>query len=457
MTTNFNQQARREFMRRSAAMSAIGAGSFGLNLSGIGAAAAQTAGEDYKALVCIFMFGGNDQSNTVVPYAQSQYNAYQSARPTLAVARNSLLPLIPVGYSGPELALPAEMSGLKALFDAGKCAVMANVGVLNQPTTRLQYENESVSLPPQLFSHSDHQSHWQTSLPDQSVKTGWGGRMGDLLAARNTGSLSVAMSVAGNALILAGDQVVQYQLTTRGSVAIEALNGLYGSSAGSIALRKLLTESRSHIFESELTNIAGRAIEADTIVSSALANTPAINTVFPADNRLAAQLKMVARMIAARQRLGFKRQVFFVSAGGFDVHDNLPTDQPRLLAGVSNAMKAFYDATVELRIENNVTAFTASEFGRALQSNGRGADHGWGGHQFVVGGAVNGQRIAGRWPDVRLNSADDAGQGRLIPTTSVDQYAGAFAKWMGVAPSEMSTVLPNLGRFSTADLGLFKM
>jgi uncharacterized protein (DUF1501 family) len=457
MSTISRNQSRREFLRRASAFSAVGAGSLGLNLAAIGSAAAQTAPEDYKALVCIFLFGGNDQSNTVVPYAQAEYDAYASARPSLAVARNTLLPLSPVGYTGPTLGLPAEMAGMKSLFDQGKCAILSNVGVLNVPTTRQQYADESVPLPPQLFSHSDQQGHWQTSLPDQVTKTGWGGRLGDLLAAKNSGSLSVAMSVAGNALYLAGDNIVQYQVTTRGSVPIDALNGLYGSSAGSIALRKLLTESRTHMFENALTGIGARAIEADAVVAAALANTPVPTSPFPANNRLAAQLQMVARLIAARQRLGFKRQVFFVSMGGFDVHDELTTAQPRLLGNVSAAMKAFYDTTVELNIANNVTAFTASEFGRGLQSNGRGSDHGWGGHQFVVGGAVNGNRIIGRWPDVRLKSADDAGQGRLVPTTAVDQYAGALARWMGVANSDMSLVLPNLSRFGTGDLGIFKV
>jgi uncharacterized protein (DUF1501 family) len=457
MTAISKNHSRRAFLQRAAAMSSVGAGSFGVNLAGIGAASAQTAAtNDYKALVCIFLFGGNDQSNTVIPFADVEYNAYAAARPSLAVAKANLLPLAPTGYNGPTLGLPVEMSALKALFDQGRCAIMSNVGVLNVPTTRLQYQNELVSLPPQLFSHSDQQSHWQTSLPDQSVKTGWGGRMGDLLAAQNTGALSVAMSVAGNALYLAGDNVVQYQLTTRGSVNIEALNGLYGFSAGSIALKKLLTESRAHLFENELTQVGARAIQADNVISSALANTPALATPFPANNRLASQLAMVARMIAARERLGFKRQVFFVSMGGFDVHDNLPVDQPRLLGLVSQAMAAFYNATVELGVAQSVTSFTASDFGRALQFNGRGSDHGWGGHHFVCGGAVNGNRIAGTWPDVRLKSNDDAGQGRLIPTTSVDQYAAEMARWMGVASSELATVLPNLGRFSTSGLGLFR-
>lgn len=454
MTTSFNSRAsRREFLKRASIISATGAGAFGVNLATIGAAAAQSA-TDYKAIVCVFLFGGNDCANTVIPYSQAEYDGYASARLSLAVPRSTLLPITPdAPYTGPQLALPAEMSGLKGLFDQGRCAILANVGPLLAPTTKQQFEQESVPLPPQLFSHSDQTAHWQTSAPDQAARSGWGGRVGDLLASRNNSSLSIAMSVAGNSLYLAGNSIVQYQLTTEGSVRIDALYNPYEPPQIGNALRTLLTESRSHIFEQELNKIAGRAIASDEIVTNALTGVAPIGTVFPADNSLAAQLKMVARMISVRQRLGFGRQVFFVSQGGFDVHDNVVTDQPKLLKKVSDAITAFYNATVELGVANAVTTFTSSEFGRSLQSNGRGSDHGWGGHHFIVGGAVGGRRVYGRWPEVRLNGAEDAGQGRLVPTTALDQYAATLASWMGVSATDMGMVTPNIGRFASANLG----
>jgi uncharacterized protein (DUF1501 family) len=454
MKTHHSPASRREFLRQAALIASSGAGMFGVNLATIGAAAAQTT-TDYKALVCIFLFGGNDCANTVIPYSQAEYNAYSSARLSLAIPRSTLLPITPnAPYTGPELALPAEMSGIKGLFDQGRCAIVANVGPLLAPTSKQQYEQESVPLPPQLFSHSDQTTHWQTSWPDQTPRNGWGGRIGDLLASRNSTPLSISMSVAGNSLFLAGNNVVQYQLTKQGSVRINALNREYEPPEIGKALRALMTEARTHVFENELTKITTRAISADEVVSSALAAVAPIATTFP-DTHLANQLKMVARMVSARQRLGFGRQVFFVSLGGFDVHDNVVVDQPRLLKELSDAVTAFYNATVEIGAANAVTAFTASDFGRTLQSNGRGSDHGWGGHHFLVGGAVSGRRVFGAWPQVRLGGPEDAGQGRLVPTTAVDQYAATLASWMGVSSSELSTVVPNIGRFATSNLGFF--
>ena len=417
MTTFNSLASRREFLKRATLISATGAGAFGVNLAGIGAASAQSA-SDYKALVCIFLNGGNDTANTVIPYSQAEYNLYSTARPSLAVARDSLLPITAdAPYTGPQLAFPAEMSGIKGLFDQGRCAIVANTGMLTYPTTKLQFQNDSVPLPPQLFSHSDQQGQWQSGIPDRPTSTGWGGRMGDLLAANNSGSLSISISIAGNSTFLVGNNVVQYQLTTNGSVRISDISNLYDSAVGGTALRKILTEPRAHIFEQGLNTIATRAIAADEVVSSALVGVAQINTSFPSDNSLAAQLKMVARMIAVRQALGFKRQIFYVGMGGFDVHDNLTSDQPKLLGKLSAAMTAFYNATVELGVANSVTAFTASDFGRSLQHNGRGADHGWGAHHVAIGGAVVGKKVYGKWPDVRLGGSEDVGQGRLVPTT----------------------------------------
>jgi uncharacterized protein (DUF1501 family) len=249
-----------------------------------------------------------------------------------------------------------------------------------------------------------------------------------------------------------GRSTIQYQVTTQGAVKVAALGGLMGSAAGATALRRLMTESRSGaLMEDELNKVSSRAISAESLVNSALSGVT-LSTPFPTTD-IGNQLQMVARLIGARNGLAQKRQMFYVSAGGYDFHANLLDGQAEKLKELSDAMTAFYQATVAMGVSGNVTSFTASDFGRALQSNGQGADHGWGGHHFIMGDAVLGNRIYGRFPTVSLGSPDDAGQGRLIPTTSVDEYAATLASWFGVPDSDLSTVLPNIGRFSKRNLG----
>jgi uncharacterized protein (DUF1501 family) len=454
MTYIHRSIARRTFLQQASSLSAIAGTPFAMNLLAAGAAIAQTAG-DHKALVCIFLAGGNDQSNTVAPRSGAGYTSYQQARPSLALASSSLLSITPTGYSGNPLGLHPSLSALQPLFNQQRMALMANVGTLAVPLTRAQWNSGSPTsaVPSQLFSHSDQQGAWQTGIPDRASQTGWQGRMGDLLASTyNPGSqVSIAMSVAGNNLMQAGNSTIQYQVTTDGAVRVEALNGLYGSGAGATAMRRLMSETRSDLLEGELTKVSKRAIDTESVVSNALSGVN-VTTTFPSTG-LGAQLRMVARMIAARSALGQRRQIFFVQQGGYDFHDNLLTDQSARLSELGAAMAAFYQATVALGVANQVTTFTASDFGRALQHNGRGSDHGWGGHHFVMGGAVQGNRVYGSFPTVALNGPEDAGQGRLIPTTSVDEYAATLCRWFGVSLSNLPLVLPNIGRFASRDLG----
>lgn len=454
MTYVHRSLARRDFLRQAAGLSAMTGTPFALNLLAAGAASAQTAG-DHKALVCIFLAGGNDQSNTVVPRSGAAYTSYQQARPSLALPAADLLAIAPAGYSGTPLGLHPSLAAIHPLFNQQRVALMANVGTLAAPLTRAQWNagRPSVSVPLQLFSHSDQQGAWQTGLPDRTSQTGWQGRMGDLLAsAYNPGSgVSIAMSVAGNNVMQAGNSTVQYQLTTNGAVRVAALSGLYGSGAGANAVRTLMTENRAHLLENELTRISRRAIDTEAVVGNAL-NGVTVGTAFP-QTGLGRQLQMVARMIAARGALGQRRQMFFVQQGGYDFHDNLLTDQGNRLRELGDAMAAFYQATASMGVANQVTTFTASDFGRGLQHNGRGSDHGWGGHHFVMGGAVQGNRLYGQFPTVALNGPEDAGQGRLLPTTSVDEYAATLSRWFGVSLSNLPTVLPNIGRFASRDLG----
>ncbi|NHZ80424.1 DUF1501 domain-containing protein [Massilia sp. CCM 8695] len=425
-------------------------------------ASAATA-TDYKALVCVFLYGGNDYANTVTPYDPDSYAKYQSFRPSFAHSRTALaatvlnptvVPQDSAGFAH-QYALAPTLAPLVPLFNDGKLAVMLNVGNLVQPTTKLQFVNKSVRLPPKLFSHNDQQSVFQSSSPEGAT-SGWGGRIGDLFQASNTNSTFTCINVSSNAVFLSGNTAVQYQVSTSGSVPLAGLkNPLFGSTTSSAALRTLMTQQRSHVLEDEYNRIGRRSIEANEVLTGALSSTPAPKTAFPAANNLGDQLKLVARMIAAGPTLGAKRQVFFVSMGGFDTHDGMLTNHPALMTKLGDAMAAFYAATVELGVAEKVTTFTASDFGRTMAGNADGSDHGWGSMHFVMGGAVKGKRFYGTAPVVANGGPDDVGQGRLLPTTSVDQFAATMGAWLGVSNSELLALLPNLGNYnaSTRNLG----
>lgn len=448
-----HSSGRRAFLRRAAVLGAAAGTPFAANLLTIGEAAAQSA-SDYKALVCVYLNGGNDNSNTIVPVSNAEYLAYQQARPSLALPLGQLIALGLQNHAGPPLGLHPALAPLKPFFDGGQIAIMANVGPLAVPITRAQWNRgrPTVPVPAQLTSHSDQTGAWQTGLPDRPSQTGWLGRVGDLMASRNSSRVSLAMSISGNTIMLTGNRTIQYQISTQGAIRVAALNDLYGSQAGAAAVRSLMTQGRSHLFENQLATISSRAINAESQVSSALAAGATIPVEFP-QTSIGQQLQMVARLIGARQGLGQTRQVFYVSQGGYDFHDNLLTDQSARLTELAQALAAFQQAVNALGVANSVTTFTASEFGRALQHNGRGSDHGWGSHHFVMGGAVQGNRVYGRFPTVALNGPEDMGQGRLIPTTSVDEYAATLARWFGVSDSDLPIVIPNIGRFASRNLG----
>ena len=450
-----SQQSRRAFLKRSSALGIVGAASpFVMNLAAIGEAAAATA-SDYKALVCIFLFGGNDYANTLPPYDTTNYNAYFNNRKTLAyllpdLAATVLNPVTPLP-GGRQFALAPALAPLLPIFNAGKMAVMLNVGTLVQPTTKAQYIAKNVALPPKLFSHNDQQSYWQASSPE-GASSGWGGRIGDLLQSGNGTATLTCINASGNAVFLSGRQAVQYAVGATGPIPLAANATLFGSAAGSTALKSLMTSPPANLFGSEHSAVAKRSLDLYAQVSSALTGAPTLTTAFPATN-LGTQLKIIANLISVSSQLGAKRQVFFASIGGFDLHDSLATNEPGLLAGVAAALQSFYAATVELGVSNQVTSFTASDFGRTLLSNTDGADHGWGSMHFVVGGAVQGRQIYGAPPVFANNGPDDVGQGRLLPTMSVDQYAATMASWFGVSDTNMPTVLPNIPNYTTKNIG----
>ncbi|WP_395688088.1 DUF1501 domain-containing protein [Caenimonas koreensis] len=448
--------SRRAFLKRSAALSvAASATPWAMSLAAMGEAAAATA-TDYKALVCVFLYGGNDYANTLVAYDQPSYDAYASFRPNLAISRTSLAgtvlnPTVPLA-GGRQFALAPGLAPLVPIFDAQHMAVLLNIGTLVEPTTKAQYTAKSVQLPPKLFSHNDQQSFWQSSSPEGAA-SGWGGRMGDLYASGNGNATFTCISAAGNAVYLAGNTAVQYQVTTNGSVPVNGIqSALFGSTACSAALADLMTQPRAHLLENEYARVAKRSIDANDQLTSALAGVT-LATQFPTPNSLADQLKIVARMIGARSALGAKRQVFFVSLGGFDTHDGLVTQHPTLMTNLGNALASFQQAMQELGVADSVTTFTGSDFGRTLVGNNDGSDHGWGNMQFVLGGAVKGKSFVGTAPVLANNGPDDVGQGRLLPSTSVDQLAGTLATWFGVSQTDQDMVLPHLSHFTTRNLG----
>jgi len=453
--------SRRAFMKRASALSIAGpATPFLMNLAAIGESAAATA-SDYKALVCVFMYGGNDYANTLVPYDTSRYNVYFGQRPGLAYTQASLASTVLVPTTplpgGAQYALVPELAKLVPLFNSGNMGVMLNIGTLVQPTTKAQYLAKSVPLPPKLLSHNDQQSYWQASSPEGAA-SGWGGRIGDLLQSGNGTSTLTCINVTGNAVFLTGQAAVQYAVTTAGPIALNARTSLQGSTAASSLLTSLISNGGSHQFQSTLGSIGGRALNLYTQVNSALAAAPVTTTPFPAavaaGSTLGSQLQLVAKLISVSSQLGAKRQIFFVSTGGFDTHDGLDTDHPLLMTNLANALRAFYDTTVELGIQNQVTTFTGSDFGRALTGNNDGSDHGWGSMHFVLGGAVRGRQFYGINPTLANNGPDDIGQGRLIPTLSVDQYAATLASWFGVSASNLTTVVPNINNYTGSPLGI---
>ena len=450
-------QSRRAFMKRAAAFGmASSASTFVTQLLGISEAAAATA-TDYKALVCVFLYGGNDYANTLPPFDQASYDLYAAARPSLALSRAALAatelkPALALP-GGRQYALAPNMAPLIPIFDAGHMAVVLNVGTLVRPTTKAQYTAKSVALPPKLFSHNDQQSYWQASNPEGAT-SGWGGRLGDLFQSGNGTSTLTCINAAGNAVFLTGRTAIQYSVGTNGPIALSGRSSLFGSTSASAALQSIMNSPHAHLLENEHARVSKRALDLYAQVNGALAGAPAANFgLFPTGNSLADQLKIVARMISVSSELGARRQVFFVSLGGFDMHDGLAAAHPTQIGLVANALRAFYDTTVALGVANRVTTFTGSDFGRTLTPNSDGSDHGWGSMHFVMGDAVKGANFYGAAPAIGNNTADDVGQGRLLPTTSVDQYAATLANWFGVAPADLSTVLPNIGNYPTSNLG----
>ncbi len=450
MNKNLNNINRRQFLGQ-ASCAAVGSTSLLSTLTNLlmtSSAVAQNSAafNDYRAMICLFLPGGNDSFNMLIP-TDTAYNQYATVRQDLAIPQNELLPITPINNAGRPLALHPQMSGIKTLFDAEKLSFISNVGSLVRPTTITDYNNGS-SLPYGLFSHSDQQEQWQSSIPDVRSGIGWAGKIADILyAANENSSVSMNISISGNNLFQVGNQIVPYTVNANGAVA---LNGYNPNNGGYNFIRKAaidnqLAQEYSNVLEKTYSRMKRNSIDAYDQFSTATASP------LPADSLgtgpLGNSLRQIAKVIAGRNVLGVKRQIFYVQWGGWDFHDDVLANMNTMIPVVSNAMKAFYDLMNDMGVQNNVTLFSASEFGRSLTSNAKGSDHAWGGNQFVMGGAVQGKRVFGTYPDLFQNNPLDTGRGRLIPTTSVDQLAAELAIWLGIQKSDLPLILPNIGRF----------
>ncbi len=444
---------RREFLKLGAA-SVLGSGLVGLPKPTF----AQEAPNDYKALVCLFLFGGNDGFNLVVPTNESAYSEYAASRQNLAIERELLLPISPVSSDGQSYGFHPQAAPLQSLFAEGQLALMANTGNLIQPVTREQLLNDSVTLPTELFSHNNQQDQWKTIDTNPGNLSGWGGRIANLFASQQDVPLLTSIALNGKSNWLTHPDTLDLSISASGLDNywyVQEGDG-YENTRRTAHLENLYREYPK-LFHKEIANVQKRTLELVESVGSVLANTPELTTVFPEDNGygVSSQMKMVANMIAAREGLGMNRQVFFVGMGGFDTHDTQNVDQAALFGMLTNTLKAFNDAMIEVGAHNEVTTFTASEFGRTLTSNGDGTDHGWGNHQLVMGGAVKGGDIYGTMPSLEIGGVDDSGdRGRIIPTTSIEQYVQSMLQWYGLDAGQISAVLPNASAFDMNAINL---
>jgi uncharacterized protein (DUF1501 family) len=414
----------------------------------------------YKALVCIFFYGGNSGFNWVVPTSNAGYNTYKASRGNLALAQASLLALNGTASDGNSYGLHPNCPELQTMFNAGRVAILCNTGTIVQPTTAVQARGNTVTLPPQLFSHNDQQNQWMTSTPQSMDRYGWAGRIADYYAVNGlNANLSFNINVAGANYWQDGQVSAPYALGTGGAPVLGTTYYRdYRGGSRLAAMRDMvaLAQADSNLMVNQFTSVQLNAEAKQNLVTSAFATAGDLTTPFPSyvgDGGLGAQLRQVARSIKARAQIGDSRQMYFVGIGGFDTHNDELAIQSSLLSIVSKNLNTFYNAMVEIGMQNSVTAFTNSDFGRTLTSNGDGSDHAWGSHHMAVGGAVQGGAFYGRMPSLALGGADDYGSGRIVPTTSTDQYAATLARWFGIPDDAMNSIFPNLKNFSSRNLG----
>jgi uncharacterized protein (DUF1501 family) len=442
--------SRRGFVRIGAAT----VGSLALRPFGLLPALAATSGPDYRALVCVFLFGGNDSNNTIIPTDAANFSAYQSIRGSLALTTSELSPVTSV--SGAPFGFHSKLAEVASLFSSKELAVVANTGPLVQPLTRAQYQSQQAAIPLNLFSHADQQLAWQTSIAQGHSPTGWAGRAADYIASQNLNSSAFPsfFSVAGNALEGIGVNTQPVALAPGQSLTLSGFNSSAASQARLGAVNTLLTTESGVSLVQAANDTLSHSIGDASALAAALAKSTPLKTTFPT-TAIAAQLKQVAQIIQVQSYLGMRRQIFFCSLGGFDTHAGELETHNNLYPQLSPALAAFYDATQELGMAQNVTTFTESDFSRTFQpTTTDGSDHAWGSHHLVLGGAVQGGQIYGKFPKFELAGPDDTDtRGRWIPSTSIDQYGATLSSWFGIPSSALATVFPNLANFPVSNLG----
>lgn len=446
--------SRRGFISQSCALG-VASTTWGSSLLQLGMArqaAAQTTG-DYKALVCVLLAGGNDSYNMLIPNDSEHYARYADIRSDLALPQESLLALPNTDTLGRSFALHPGMSGLHSLFSNGQAAMLASVGTLLEPMNSAELASGTTALPLGLFSHSDQIQQWQTAVSDERIAQGWGGRIADLIEAGNPANgISMNVSLSGNNTFQSGDLTTPYAISSSGDGAPALAGYNETNDEGEFtrtAIDQLLAAAQSKIFRREYSKRLSSAIESQVTFVNALATAGEPATAF-SNAPFSLALRQIARVIAARESLGASRQTFFVTVGGWDHHDDVIDKQAAMLPGVDAGLLEFQTAMNAMGVADQVTTFTSSDFGRTLTSNGKGSDHGWGGHHIVMGGAVNGGQIYGEYPDIGPGNPLDVGRGIYAPTTALDEYFAELALWFGVSTSDITTVLPNLGRFFSA-------
>lgn len=441
--------SRRRFLQSAAAAGVAGA-AFNPWLQMRALADAAADGGGYKALVCVFLHGGNDGNNLLLPFEPDDYAPYSRARGILGLARDRVLPIAPTNTGGRRFALHPSFTRLQGLFDGGQVAALANVGPLVVPTTKTDYQRGLVALPPNLFSHADQQAAWQSNSFGPSPKGGWGGRMVERLVDADAAHRGYAcVTLGGGGPWGSGDISLQ-------SCRVP-MSGAFGferympdtQDALSFALDGLVRQTRSDPFEAAWLQLLGRSMDNQRVLTQALGN--AAPPGIPAGTELGLQLSMAARLIQARGTLGLSRQCFFCSVGGFDTHgaDQLAVQRDKF-AEIDAAVAGFYTALQGLGLQDSVTLFTASDFGRTLVSNGQGSDHGWGSHHLVVGGAVKGGRVLGRFPDHTIGGPDDIGGGNWVPTMALDQFGADLGRWFGAGSSALDEIFPRRAQFDAS-------
>ncbi len=448
---------RRDFLHRAAALTAGGFASrlAPLSLLGLAARANAQASTDYKALVCVFLYGGVDGNNLLLPLDTPGYASYTAVRPAasgVGLASSDILPIQPANVSSP-YGLHAKLRDIHPLFAQGKLALLANVGTLNEPTTK---QNFLAKRPDSLFSHSDQQNQWQSSVSSAQSQTGWGGRIADRVAAQN-GAFPVVTSIAGSSLFIAGDTTAPLAVPTSGGFGLVGIDANGPTGALLTAIQSLHAVDRGNAYVKAAGDVFTQAVSLSGVVDPILSSgSSSIQSLFAGQSSsIAQQFLQVAKLIEARGRTGARRQIFFVALNGFDTHSNQLVVMNNLLGQLSPALRSFYDATVQLGVANQVTTFTLSDFGRTFRpASGAGTDHAWGNHHLILGGAVRGGQMYGRYPTLALAGPDDADTaGRWIPSTSVEQYGATLARWFGLDDAALAAVFPNLARFAPASLG----